>query len=48
MPWYGIQLLFNINNLTGAKELDVNQKTLYPANGQHYGMSADMGLRVVI
>ena len=48
LPWYGIQLLFNINNLTGQSERDVNQKTLYPANEEHYGMSADLGLRVRI
>jgi hypothetical protein len=48
LPWYGIQLFVNINNLTGAIERDLNQKTLYPANEEHYGMSADLGLRVVI
>ena len=48
LPWFGIQLLFNINNLTGKSEIDVNQKTLYPANEEHYGMSADLGLRMRI
>jgi TonB-dependent receptor len=48
LPWYGIQLFVNINNLTGAIERDLNQKTLYPANEEHYGMSADLGFRVVI
>jgi TonB-dependent receptor len=48
LPWYGIQLLFNINNLTGQSERDVNERTLFPANEEWYGMSADLGLRVVI
>jgi TonB-dependent receptor len=48
LPWYGIQLLLNINNLTGKSEVDINEKTLYPASEEHYGMSADLGLRVRI
>jgi TonB-dependent receptor len=46
LPWSGIQLFFNMNNITGENELDVNQKTGFPANEQRYGMSADLGLRV--
>ncbi len=48
LPWYGIQLLLNFNNITGRSEIDVNEKTLYPANEKDYGMSADLGLRVRI
>jgi TonB-dependent receptor len=47
LPWWNLQILFNIANLTGEDELDVNQKTSYPANEQRYGMSADLGLRIV-
>jgi hypothetical protein len=48
LPWFGLQLFFNINNITGENELDVNQKTGFPANEQRYGMSADLGLRIKI
>jgi TonB-dependent receptor len=48
LPWFGIQLLFNVNNVTGQSERDVNQKTLFPANEEHYGMSGNLGLRVKI
>ena len=47
LPWFGIQLLLNIANISGEDELDVNQKTSYPANEQRYGMSADLGIRIV-
>jgi TonB-dependent receptor len=46
MPWYGLQLFFNLNNLTGEDDVDVNQRTEFPASTQRYGMSADAGLRI--
>ena len=46
LPWFGIQLLCNVNNVTGQSERDVNQKTLLPASEEHYGMSGNLGLRV--
>jgi hypothetical protein len=46
LPWFGIQVYLSLNNISGAKETDVNQKTLYPANIEYYGMSGDLGLRV--
>jgi TonB-dependent receptor len=46
LPWLGIQLFFNMNNITGENELDVNQRTGLPANVKRYGMSADLGLSV--
>jgi hypothetical protein len=48
LPWFGMQLYMFLSNLSGAEEIDVNQKTLYPANIQLYGMSADLGLRIRI
>jgi hypothetical protein len=48
LPWFGIQVYMFLNNFTGQKEVDINQKTLYPTNLQLYGMSADLGLRVRI
>jgi TonB-dependent receptor len=47
LPWWGMQILFNIANVTGEDELDVNQKTSYPANEQRYGMTADLGIRLL-
>jgi TonB-dependent receptor len=46
LPWFGLQVFFNMNNITGENELDVNQKTGFPANEQRYGMSADLGVRI--
>ncbi len=45
LPWYNVQLFFNLNNLTSENELDVNQRTGFLANEHRYGMSADLGLR---
>ena len=45
LPWYGIQIYFNLNNLTNEKDIDINQKTSFPASEDHYGMSGDLGLR---
>ena len=46
LPWMGMQIFFNVNNITGENELDINQKTGFPAYEQRYGMSADLGLRI--
>ncbi len=45
LPWYGVQVYFNLNNITGQKDIDINQKTSFPASEDHYGMTADLGLR---
>ena len=46
LPWFGIQLFLNLSNITAEEEIDVNQKTLYPASVQLYGMSGDLGVRI--
>ncbi|MGK9477763.1 TonB-dependent receptor domain-containing protein [Melioribacter sp. OK-6-Me] len=46
LPWYGIQIYLNINNLTGEDDIDINQKTKYVTNQQRYGMMADLGMRL--
>jgi hypothetical protein len=43
LPWFGMQVYFNMNNITGEDDTDVNQKNLYTASEQRYGMSADLG-----
>ena len=45
-PWYGIQVYFDLNNITGEDETDLNQKNSFPASQERYGMMADMGLRI--
>ncbi len=46
LPWYGLQLFLNLNNITGRNEQDVNQKTGFPVDIQMYGMTGDLGIRV--
>jgi TonB-dependent receptor len=44
LPWYGIQVYFNLNNFTSEKDVDINQKNSFPASEQHYDMTADIGI----
>jgi TonB-dependent receptor len=46
LPWYGLQVFLNVNNLTGENELTLNPKTGFPASEQRYGMSADLGVGI--
>ena len=46
LPWYRIQLYFNLNNITGVDDVDLNEKTAYPAASQRYGMTGDLGIRL--
>jgi TonB-dependent receptor len=46
LPWFGIQLYFDLNNISGENDVDVNQKTSFPASEERYGMTADAGLRI--
>lgn len=48
LPWFGMQAFFNLNNITGADDIDLNQKTSFPALQERYGMTADIGLRVTL
>lgn len=45
LPWYGLQFYCNVNNLTGALDVDLNTGNLFPAAEQHYGRTVDLGLR---
>jgi len=45
LPWYGLQLYCNVNNLTGALDRDLNYGSHFPSAEQHYGMTVDLGLR---
>ncbi|MFH1195136.1 MAG: TonB-dependent receptor [bacterium] len=46
LPWFGIQVYLNLNNISGEDDVDINQKTTFVTMQQRYGMTADMGLRV--
>ncbi len=48
LPWYGIQVFLNLNNITGEDDIDINQKTGYITSQQRYGMSADAGIRLML
>lgn len=46
LPWYNVQIYLDLMNITGAKEVDVNQKTSFPAAESSYGMMGDLGVRI--
>lgn len=46
LPWLGIQLFFNLNNITGEDDIDINQGNKFTTHQQRYGMSGDLGLRM--
>lgn len=46
LPWHGLQLYLNAENLTGSNQVYINEKTSYPASEQRYGADAQLGLRV--
>lgn len=47
LPWSGLQLYGNLNNIGGAKDVSVIQGgTQVPISIQDYGMTANLGLRV--
>ncbi len=46
LPWYNIQVYFNLNNISGADDIDINQKTSFITSEQRYSMTADFGVRV--
>ncbi len=46
LPWFGLQVFFDMNNLNNARDLDLNQGNLFPVAEQYYGLTADLGLRL--
>ncbi|MEE9429641.1 MAG: TonB-dependent receptor [Melioribacteraceae bacterium] len=46
LPWYGIQLFLNFNNITSALDRDLVKGAKWDAKIQHYGMTVDFGLRI--
>ena len=45
LPWYGIQAFLNINNINGARDVNLEEGNNYPASIQDYDMTADLGFR---
>jgi hypothetical protein len=46
LPWYGIQLFLNLNNITGEEDVDLNEKNSFATSRERYGMTGDIGLRI--
>jgi len=46
LPWEGLQLFLDVNDLNSARDIDLNQGSSFPAAEQHYGLTADLGLRI--
>ncbi len=46
LPWFGLQVYFDMNDLNNARDQDLNQGTLFPVAEQYYGLTADLGLRI--
>lgn len=45
LPWFGLQLYGDINNINGANDVSVIQGRSVPISEQDYGLTADLGLR---
>ncbi|MCK5788698.1 MAG: TonB-dependent receptor, partial [Chlamydiia bacterium] len=45
LPWYGLELYTNINNISSAKDITVVNATGYDSNISNYGMTVDLGVR---
>ncbi|MEN8231006.1 MAG: TonB-dependent receptor, partial [Bacteroidota bacterium] len=46
LPWLGMQLFCNVNNISAAKDRDLVKGAEWDAKIQHYGMTIDFGVRV--
>ena len=45
LPWYGLQVFFNLNNINSEDDTFQNAKTSYLSSQQRYGLEAELGLR---
>lgn len=46
LPWFGLQVYFDLLNISGEDDVDLNQKQSWPSGIQRYGMAGDIGLRI--
>jgi len=45
LPWYGLELYLNVNNLNNENNISVQQSIGGFTNEQNYGLTADFGIR---
>lgn len=45
LPWYGIQLYGNLNNINGVNDISIIRGGAVPRAQQDYGMTANIGIR---
>jgi TonB-dependent receptor len=45
LPWFGLQVFFNLNNINARHDQVLVQGSQFPASEQDYGLTADLGLR---
>jgi TonB-dependent receptor len=45
LPWFGLQVYGDLNNINGANDINVIQGSGFPQSEQSYGLTADIGLR---
>lgn len=48
LPWYGLQVFLDINNINGESDVSLLQGSGFPTSEQDYGMKADLGIRWAI
>lgn len=48
LPWYGLQLFLNVGNLNSEDDININEKTSFPASEERYGTTVDLGLRMTL
>ncbi|KAF0237260.1 MAG: TonB-dependent [Prolixibacteraceae bacterium] len=48
LPWYGMQVFCNLNNITNTKDVIRNIGSGYANTLQHYGSTIDIGIRLNI
>ena len=46
LPWYGIEVFMNINNLNGANDTFIERGNGFNNSDESYGLTAQMGFRV--
>jgi TonB-dependent receptor len=46
LPWFGIQLYGDLNNINGSNDVSVIQAGSVPQSQQDYGMTGDLGVRI--
>ncbi len=48
LPWSGLQIYVDLNNINGARDTQINQGAAFPSAEDFYGLTADVGLRLSI